>query len=350
MRTEEDFFGDSGEATERGSETQKDKATLASGHGGGGHPRDAMHFSLNMESSAGPPEKGASSGETFPRRPPSDTTRGSSEDEEAQPDTDEAASPRSATKEATSARAASDASSEAEDDDLFEEEPEDIAGHALGKLGIYIAVLLKLGKALYMPLVMLVLLLSAIIGERVTFLKLGYLLAFFLNLLTVNLSLSVQLVTWIGICALAGSIMLITYLYQFDGIRKTFEDVLSDDFIADLGLRETSSQTALFNYVAPASFVMILSVIQERRVSFQLHSAAAEVRATRAARTEPRRPRGVERPHFTPVSPFFSPFLPFALCPRIPFFWGSPKQPLCSRASTTHSPFGSASFRVSCCF
>jgi hypothetical protein len=165
--------------------------------------------------------------------------------------------------------------------DLYEEPPADLAGHALGRFGIYIAVLLKIIKALFMPLVMLVLLLSAIIGERVTLLKLGYLLAFFLNLLSVNLSLAVQAVTWLLTCVLAGLIMLATYLYQFDDIRTLIEDIFSADLIADLGLRDTGSQTALFNYVAPASFVLILSVIQERRVLFLLHSAAAQVGCAR---------------------------------------------------------------------
>lgn len=165
--------------------------------------------------------------------------------------------------------------------DLYEEPPADVAGHALGKLGIYIAVLLKISKTLFMPLVMLVLLLSAIIGERVTLLKLGYLLAFFLNLLSVNLSLAVQAVTWLLICVLAGLIMLVTYLYQFDDIRTLIGDIFSADLIADFGLRDTGSQTALFNYVAPASFVLILSVIQERRVLFELHSAAAQVGCAR---------------------------------------------------------------------
>lgn len=141
----------------------------------------------------------------------------------------------------------------------------------------WFAIVLRICYDMFVFLNLLVLLLAGFLGNNVSALKIAYVVAFDLNLLTVNYNRSVQLILWFLTSVVAAVILVLEYIYQFERLQSRIEDGVGENYTTDLGLRNTDSQGELFAYLIPATAVLVLSVIYVRILSRKISHQSPSV-------------------------------------------------------------------------
>ena len=124
----------------------------------------------------------------------------------------------------------------------------------LGRLFAFLSVI-------WVYVVLLTLLFSAILGERQTLIKLGYMLNFYSHIYYFHAPLLVERRVQLVTIIYASCVTAMKYIIQFESMHNEFQDGTTARFEADTGLERLANQAQLFGYIAPASLVVIFNVV-----------------------------------------------------------------------------------------
>jgi hypothetical protein len=124
----------------------------------------------------------------------------------------------------------------------------------LGRLFAFLSVI-------WVYVVLLALLLSAVLGKNQTLIKLGYMLNFFSHIYFFHSSLRVERIVQLITIVYASCITAMKYIIQFESVHNEFQDGTTSRFEGDTGLQQLPNQGQLFRYIAPASLVVIFNVV-----------------------------------------------------------------------------------------
>ena len=96
--------------------------------------------------------------------------------------------------------------------------------------------------------VLLVLVLSGMLGERVTLIKLGYVMCFCLNTIATSSDLIHEL-SWYLTATFAAVIVVAKYIVQFERVEADLRDAITADWMDDIGLDRRESIQHRFTYL-----------------------------------------------------------------------------------------------------